>query len=72
MDRDVEDKLIGLWEALGRPEPPDIPPDALISEGISQQDYEDWRLNLEDEKRRAEEIRDDADSRSSSLKWCAC
>lgn len=58
--RDVQNILLGIWEALGRPEPPDLPEDALISEGVSHEDYVEWRLTLEDEKKREREIRADA------------
>ncbi len=61
LDDNTHSKLLGIWEALGSPEPPDIPPDALISEGISEDDYKEWRLGLEDEKRWADEARADAD-----------
>ncbi len=61
LDDNTHSKLLGLWEALGCPEPPDIPLDALISEGITEAEYKEWRLDLEDEKRKAEEIRADAD-----------
>lgn len=57
---DVRDKLLTLWEALGSPEPPDIPEEALVKEGISQADYAEWRLDLEDEKVREREVLADA------------
>src|SRR5215217_8068763 len=60
VDDDTRSKLLGIWEALGRPEPPDLPDEALISEGISQDDYNEWRLDLEDEKRRERETLADA------------
>jgi len=60
VDDDTRSKLLGIWEALGRPEPPDLPDEPLISEGISQDDYNEWRLDLEDEKRRERETLADA------------
>jgi hypothetical protein len=43
----------------------------LISEGISDDDYREWRLDLEDEKRREVELREDAeaaDARDAELR----
>ncbi|MBA2741253.1 MAG: hypothetical protein H0U46_04505 [Actinobacteria bacterium] len=71
VDDDTRSKLLGIWEALGRPEPPDIPPEALISEGIDVEDYNEWRLDLEDEKIRAVKLRADAavvDAREADLR----
>jgi len=60
VDDDTRSKLLGIWEALGSPDPPDLPMEALISEGISQDDYNTWRLDLEDEKRQERKILADA------------
>ena len=64
-------RLFTLWETLGRPEPPEIPKDALISEGITLDAYEEWRVDLEAEKIRERELRADAaaaDKRDAELR----
>jgi hypothetical protein len=65
------DRLFILWETLGRPEPPEIPKEALISEGITLDAYEEWRVDLEAEKIRERELRADAaaaDERDAELR----
>ncbi len=71
VDHETSNKLASLWEALGRPDPPDIPLEALISEGIDLDDYHEWRLDFEDEKGRETEMRADAaiaDARDADLR----
>jgi hypothetical protein len=65
------DRLWELWKTLGRPDPPDIPKEALISEGIPLDDYEEWRVDLEAEKIRERELRADAaaaDARDAEIR----
>lgn len=68
---EVWNRLWELWKAHGRPEPPDISKEALISEGIDPADYEEWRVDLEAEKIRERELRADAaaaDTRDAELR----
>lgn len=71
LEDDVWHRLWELWKALDRPDPPDIPQDALTSEGIDHQDYVKWRLAIEDDKTRERELRADAaaaDARDADLR----
>lgn len=54
------DSLWQLWKLHGKPDPPDIPEQALISEGVSHADYVEWRMSIEDERRLEKEMRADA------------
>jgi hypothetical protein len=70
-DRTNWDRLWELWKLQGRPEPPEIPKETLISEGITLDAYEEWRVDLEAEKIRERELRADAapaDARDAELR----
>jgi hypothetical protein len=70
-DRTNWDRLWELWKLHGCPEPPEIPKEALTSEGITLDAYEEWRVDLEAEKIRERELRADAaaaDKRHAELR----
>jgi hypothetical protein len=71
INKEVWDRLWALWEKLDRPASYDIPVDALTLAGIGPQDYNEWRLAIEDEKRREQELLADAagaDARDAGLR----
>jgi hypothetical protein len=60
LDDETRDRLLRLWEIHGSPESSEIPEEARISEGISDDDYALWRMENEDHKRHEREILADA------------